>query len=454
VRAAAQELEAEIASTPDEPYSVRLTSKYASVPSASLFEERRQYSRRRDRDLEWVRSARLRSAGEVSLIDLSAGGVLLDATVPLRPGSVTSLEIVGRGLDAVVPLQVLRAQVSSLSADSMRFRGACEFVSPVELPDLAPLNDLPASASPDPFVGVDSALKRLVERACSADASQRLAAGDVVLVLQALSRRALTAAADPLGQHVANMLQDLMPALRHHHGLPAMLGAIERQLTLALPDTRVRLPESTPAPADARSVLISPPGTESRVVPVSIDLPANLVLDNTQARLLRTSSRLIALVQRMSPGTASTPSPEARPSESEAAPQGTAWQKVVVRYTDGQLLKGYTHDFHGSKSQFSLWPSTSAAPHERVVVPLARLKAVFFVREFGGNPDHIERKMFDEPSHGRRIEVTLLDNEVIVGTTLNYRTDSTGFFMIPADARGNNLRVFVVSSAVRQVRFP
>lgn len=453
MRVAAQELEAEIASTPDEPYSVRLTSKYASVPSRSLFEERRQYSRRRDRDLEWVRSARLRSAGEVSLIDLSAGGVLLDANVPLRPGSVTSLEIVGRGLDAVVPVQVLRAQVSGLSADSMRFRGACEFVSPLELPDLAPLDDPPTGASVDPFVGVDSALKRLVERAYSMDEAQRLAAGDVLLVLQALSRRALTDAADPFGQHVANLLQDLLPALRHHHGLPALLGAIERQLCLALPAARVRLSESTPAPAGARSVLISPPGTEASVAPVRIDLPSSVVLNDTQARLLRTSSRLIALVQRMSPSPGSQPRPEARAAEIEAA-SGAAWQKVVVRYTDGQLLKGYTQDFHGSKSQFSLWPSTTAAAQERVVVPLARLKAVFFVREFGGNPDHIERKMFDEPSHGRRIEVTLLDNEVLVGTTLNYRTDSTGFFMIPADARGNNLRVFVVSSAVRQVRFP
>jgi hypothetical protein len=366
---------------------------------------------------------------------------------------MTSLEIVGRGLEAVVPLQVLRAQVSGLSADSMRFRGACEFVSPLELPDLAPLNDLAPGAAVDPFVGVDSALKRLVERAYSAEASERLAAGDVLLVLQALSRRALTAASDPFGQHVANMLQDLLPALRHHHGLPALLGAIERQLSLALPDARVRLPQSTPAPPQARSILISPPGTESRVAAVSIDLPANIVLNNVQARLLKTSSRLIALVQRMSPSAPAAPA-EARPTEIEGAATGTAWQKVVVRYADGQLLKGYTNDFHGSKSQFSLWPSTTAAAQERVVVPLARLKAVFFVREFGGNPDHIERKSFDEPSHGRRIEVTLLDNEVLVGTTLNYRSESTGFFIIPADARGNNLRVFVVSSAVRQVRFP
>lgn len=79
---------------------------------------------------------------------------------------------------------------------------------------------------------------------------------------------------------------------------------------------------------------------------------------------------------------------------------------------------------------------------------------MFFVRAFAGDPDHVEQKVFDSPAHGRRIEVTRLDDEVLVGTTLNYRTDSTGFFMFPADPRANNLRVFVVSSAVRQVRFP
>jgi len=447
VKLAAEEVEP-LSDQPGERYSVRLASKYASIPTAPI-EERRQYSRRRTRDLDWLRSARLKSTGEVSLVDLSAGGALVDAAVPLRPGAVMALELVGRGLEAVVPVQVLRAYVSGLSADSMRFRGACEFASPLELPDLAAANDLPPGSAPDPFVGVDSALKRLLERAYSADESLQLASGDVLLVLQALSRRALTSAADPFGQHVGNMLQDLLPGLRHRHGLPALLAAIERQLALALPDVRVRLVAAAPAPDGSRSVLISPPAGGRKAASVSIDVPSKIVLTDTQARLLKTSSRLIAIAQRLSP-----PPESVRPIEADGAISGTAWQKVVVRYSDGQLLKGFTHDFHGSKSQFSLWPSTTAAAHERVVVPFARLKAVFFVREFGGNPDHIDRKMFETPAHGRRIEVTLLDNEVIVGTTLNYRTDSIGFFMIPADAGGNNLRVFVVSSAVRQVRFP
>jgi hypothetical protein len=422
------------------------------VDAAPLVLERRQYSRRGVRDLEWIRSARLKSGGEVALIDLSAGGVLLDAAIPLRPGSMMALELVGRGLETLVTAQVLRSEVSRVGPDSLRFRGACEFASPLELPDLTSLNDSSAGTAPDAFVGVDSALKRLVERVYSADDSQRLASGDILLVLQALTRRAAIASSDPLGQYIGNMLQDLLPALRHHHGLPTVLAAIERQLNLALPDARVRLPEAAPTPPAARSVIIRPPGASADIVPVSIDLPTNVVLNESQARLLRTSSRLIALVQRLNP--ARTPANLATASEVESPAAASTWQKIVVRYSDGQLLKGYTHDFHASKSQFSLWASPNARPQERIVVPFARLKAVFFVREFAGNPDHIERKSFDAPAHGRRIEVTLVDNEVIVGTTLNYRADSTGFFISPADPTGNNLRIFVVASAVRQVRFP
>ena len=54
---------------------------------------------------------------------------------------------------------------------------------------------------------------------------------------------------------------------------------------------------------------------------------------------------------------------------------------------------------------------------------------------------------------GRRVEVTFTDGETILGTTLNYRPDCQGFFVSPADPSGNNTRIFVVSKAVRRVRF-
>lgn len=81
------------------------------------------------------------------------------------------------------------------------------------------------------------------------------------------------------------------------------------------------------------------------------------------------------------------------------------------------------------------------------------LKAVFFVRDFGGDSAYVEEKVFNRPSHGRRVEVTFYDDEVIVGTTLGYRADAPSFFLSPVDPKANNLRVFVLMSAVRHVRF-
>jgi len=136
------------------------------------------------------------------------------------------------------------------------------------------------------------------------------------------------------------------------------------------------------------------------------------------------------------------------------APAAGGWQKIVVRYVEGQVLKGYSQDFSAARAQFSLWPSLTSSPNERVIVPLARLKGVFFVRDFAGNPGYVERSETEQSQHGRRIEVTLVDHEVIAGRTLTYRPDGHGFFVMPADPLANNIRVFIVASAVRQVRFP
>ncbi len=195
-----------------------------------------------------------------------------------------------------------------------------------------------------------------------------------------------------------------------------------------------------------------------------------------QSRVLRTTSRLIALLQRLNPNgpvavvaregpeasapAAPLPAPSAatRPAPlvaADPAAEATLWQKVVVRYAEGQTLKGYTQDFHASRPHFSFQSTPTGLPDDTVVVPLARLKAVFFVRDFDGNPDYVERKdLGGDPQRGRRIEVTLNDDEVIVGTTFNYRSDGQGFFVTPVDPNTNNIRVFVVANSVRQVRFP
>ncbi len=83
------------------------------------------------------------------------------------------------------------------------------------------------------------------------------------------------------------------------------------------------------------------------------------------------------------------------------------------------------------------------------------LKALFFVRDFQGNPDYDERKEFDPKGQisGRKVEVVFLDGEVLVGTTLGYEPKRSGFFLHPIDPKSNNIRVFVVCEAVHNVRF-
>jgi len=45
------------------------------------------------------------------------------------------------------------------------------------------------------------------------------------------------------------------------------------------------------------------------------------------------------------------------------------------------------------------------------------------------------------------------DGEIIVGSTLSCREGGAGFFVTPADTESNNVRLFVVSTATRSVRF-
>jgi hypothetical protein len=135
-------------------------------------------------------------------------------------------------------------------------------------------------------------------------------------------------------------------------------------------------------------------------------------------------------------------------------PAGAAgWNKLVVRYLDGKVLKGFSQDFHPTRTQFHLTPSIAGGRDRMSLVPMRRLKAIFFVRDFDGDPDYVESRSFADRSPGRRIEVTFVDGELMVGTTLGYRPDGTGFFVRPADADGNNLRVFVAPGAVKRVRF-
>ncbi len=129
--------------------------------------------------------------------------------------------------------------------------------------------------------------------------------------------------------------------------------------------------------------------------------------------------------------------------------------KVVVRYVSGKIIKGFTQDFLPNKDRFHLHPANKPSGDVPAMEILVKdLKALFFVKDFGGDPQHVERKKYMEGEHpqGRKVEVTFSDGEVMVGTTLGYDPNRPGFFIFPADPKCNNIRVFAVTTSVKKVR--
>jgi len=129
--------------------------------------------------------------------------------------------------------------------------------------------------------------------------------------------------------------------------------------------------------------------------------------------------------------------------------------KIVVRYQNGRILKGYTQNFSPNKPMFHITPLGTSGSGNLLEVMVEELKAVFYVRDFTGNAKHVERKQLNpgERPQGRLIEVTCLDGEVLVGMTTGYDSTRPGFFLFPIDPSANNARIFMVTSAVRTTRF-
>ena len=129
--------------------------------------------------------------------------------------------------------------------------------------------------------------------------------------------------------------------------------------------------------------------------------------------------------------------------------------KIVVRYRDGRTLKGHTADFLPTRASFHVVPLEPTGTKGTLEIPFAELKAIFFVRDFAGDKAYQETKSFapEQRPPGRRIQVEFKDGEVLVGTTMGYQANRSGFFLVPADPHSNNERCYVVSTAVKKVAF-
>ena len=65
--------------------------------------------------------------------------------------------------------------------------------------------------------------------------------------------------------------------------------------------------------------------------------------------------------------------------------------KVVVRYSNGKVIKGFTEDFFPNKERFHFIPADNPSGGA-IEVSMNDLKAIFMVRDFIGDPLYKERK--------------------------------------------------------------
>jgi len=127
--------------------------------------------------------------------------------------------------------------------------------------------------------------------------------------------------------------------------------------------------------------------------------------------------------------------------------------RAVVAFLDGRRLKGYILNFSAQKDRFRIFPESDSTQTGGTDVEIKDLKAIFFARDFAGDPKHQESHEIAPNVQGRKTEVTFRDGEKLVGTTDAYNPKKIGFFVFPCDPRSNNLRVFVVLKNIQELRW-
>ncbi len=135
--------------------------------------------------------------------------------------------------------------------------------------------------------------------------------------------------------------------------------------------------------------------------------------------------------------------------------------KVVLRFDDGKVLKGYLKEFSQESQKISF---EELGDKKFRSVAVEDLKAIFFVRGFEGDKKYKEQKKYGiSKKKGRKIFIRFRDNESLMGYLEGdmpwdkgfflSKPDQkkTGFFILPGDEKSNNIKVYVIKSAVKDI---
>ena len=124
--------------------------------------------------------------------------------------------------------------------------------------------------------------------------------------------------------------------------------------------------------------------------------------------------------------------------------------QIIVHYVDGKVCKGTTADLLPNKKTFHFKDKDSGVTQE---IDTAKLKAIYFVKSFEGNPAYNENNNAERAGFGKKITVHFKDGETLVGYTQGYTPNRDIFIVFPADPNSNNDRIFIVTQATDRVSF-
>jgi hypothetical protein len=430
--------------------------------------DRRAHRRMVVSELAWLNHVRLKYGPQVSLIDLSSRGAQIEtSSFPLQPGSTVVIEIAVGERSCAVPAQVLRCHIAGL-APHAKYRGALLFKRPFDFPDPSIVEDA-GDVDCNPFheyARLNLALRRV------SGAGDLVAATSAGSGLTPIGARALDAAfsmiesargresAAQFAGEMGRLLRVIARSVENAGASDAIVTEMIERLRRSVPSTTVRVVE---AGADGKirddAVFFQLPsegvGSPARLV---VEFPADCGLEEWHLQLLQGAAHVIGVTRNFAPNR-ETPTPAIEEPQiadvQEPAPvESRGWNRLVVRYLDGRMLKGYGRDFQPTRGMVDLWSDPDGPVDSRMTIPLAQLKAVFFVHDFEGDSAYVGQPATTEGSGiGRRITITFVDGEVLRGTTLSYSQNGPGFFVSPLDSKTNNLKMFVLAGAIRHVQF-
>jgi len=116
----------------------------------------------------------------------------------------------------------------------------------------------------------------------------------------------------------------------------------------------------------------------------------------------------------------------------------TGEHRIVLHTVEGQVLRGSIANADLEDPELPLIQPNGAVAR----MPTGNVKAIFFMLSSGEQPLQ---------ASGTRVQVTFSDGRQVSGFAPDYSADSSGFFVLPLDARTNTARVWVYRAAVRQL---